>query len=112
MYIPALENLAQQAGRDRDMKCLTPQALVSDVYIQQLALQHLQVLGCHAALVSFEVIEGVVLTDGEDWTPMNGMTTSVGKLNRKAIAAKYMSEVDLICERTIDTKSRAVVYEK
>ena len=74
--LPALKLLAQEeaVAGNRDIELLDSEEkpLTSNQQIQQLALQHLQALGRDAALASFEIIEGLVLTRGsEEWTPTN-----------------------------------------
>ena len=67
---PALENLAHGAPSSNTQH-MSSEALVSGEVSQQLALQHLQTLGKNTGLASFEIVEGLLITDGEDWTPMN-----------------------------------------
>ncbi|PNY20704.1 Long-chain-fatty-acid-CoA ligase 1 [Tolypocladium capitatum] len=78
---PALEQLAIQHGLDPKSKTsLFTQrpGIVSD------ALQQLKQVAKSANLSSIEVVEGV------------GLTTAVGKLNRRAIMARYQTRVDQI----------------
>ena len=60
-----------QGAADSNIEFVDSEALVSGGTWQRLALQNLQMLGKNARLASFEIVEGLVMTDGEDWTPMN-----------------------------------------
>ena len=62
--LPALE-LAHGAPSSKS------QHISSEALVSGKALEHLQTLGRSTGLASFEIIEGLVITDGEDWTPMN-----------------------------------------
>lgn len=61
--------------------------------INKLVLKELQETGKSGGLAGSEIVEAVVLVD-EEWNPMNGLTTSAQKLNRRAILERYKTQVD------------------
>jgi long-chain acyl-CoA synthetase len=56
-------------------------------------LKELQATGCNGGLAGIEIVEAAVLVD-EEWNPMNGLTTSAQKFNRRAILERYKMQVD------------------
>ncbi|KAI9678467.1 MAG: long-chain fatty acid-CoA ligase [Trizodia sp. TS-e1964] len=86
---PALKKLASAHGIPGN----NLEELVHNEPLQAIVLKELQAAGRKGGLVGVEIIDGVVMVD-EEWTPANGMTTSAQKINRRAILAKYQTEVD------------------
>ncbi|KAL1955260.1 hypothetical protein VTO42DRAFT_8858 [Malbranchea cinnamomea] len=86
---PALVQLAKQNGIKGD----TIETLVHDEKLKSIILKELQNAGRVAGLKSFEIINGVVLSD-EEWTPQNGYTTAAQKLQRKKIVARFEKDID------------------
>jgi len=72
---------------------------VRDTILQELVLRELQKTGMAAGLASFEILEGVVLTDLE-WTPQNGFLTAAQKLNRRKILKDNQLDIDKIYAKT------------
>jgi long-chain acyl-CoA synthetase len=66
---------------------------VHEKRINELVLRELQSTGRSGGLAGIEIVEAVVLVD-EEWNPMNGLTTSAQKLNRRAILERYKKQVD------------------
>jgi long-chain acyl-CoA synthetase len=66
---------------------------VHEKKINGLVLKELQATGRSGGLAGIEIVEAVVLVD-EEWNPMNGLTTSAQKLNRRAILERYKRQVD------------------
>ncbi|KAF6786561.1 long-chain-fatty-acid-CoA ligase [Colletotrichum sojae] len=90
---PALRQLAQRHGLDTDAevsKLSQHPNIISD------ALQQLQEVATAAGLVSIEKVEAVVLVEDPEWSPQNGLTTAVGKLNRRGIIARYREQIDRV----------------
>ncbi|KAH6673357.1 hypothetical protein B0J14DRAFT_666648 [Halenospora varia] len=91
----ALQTLADSKSIEHtDLK-----SLVRNDVIKTLLLKELQTTARKAELASFEVIEGVVLTDFE-WTNMNGLLTPAQKLSRRNIVKLYQKEIDVAYGRT------------
>ncbi|KAK1637104.1 long-chain-fatty-acid-CoA ligase-like protein [Colletotrichum phormii] len=90
---PALKELATRHGLDpsAELSVLTQYSgVVRDT------LQQLQQIAKEAGLASIEVVESVVLVDDQEWTPQNGLTTAVGKLNRREIVNRYQGIIDRV----------------
>ncbi|MCJ1391685.1 long-chain fatty acid-CoA ligase [Xylographa bjoerkii] len=89
----ALERLAADNGIEYLLGSKDPS---HNDNLRRLVMKQLQTLGSSAGLARIEIVEGVVLADDGEWTPQNGMATSVGKLNRGAILKRYQKEIDMI----------------
>lgn len=61
-------------------------------------MKELQATGRGGGLAGIEIVEAVVMVD-EEWNPMNGLTTSAQKLNRRAILERYRKRVDEAYEK-------------
>ncbi|RQM04807.1 hypothetical protein DH86_00004039 [Scytalidium sp. 3C] len=57
-------------------------------------LKDMQAIGRKSGLVSFEIVQGVVLAD-EEWTPQNNLTTPTSKINRRALFERYKKDIEL-----------------
>ncbi|KAK1702959.1 hypothetical protein BDP67DRAFT_610081 [Colletotrichum lupini] len=90
---PALKDLAKRHGLDTP--CETS-ALIRHPFVVHGALLQLQQIAQEAGLASIEVVEAVVLVDDSEWTPQNGLTTAVGKLNRRGIVTRYQGLLDRV----------------
>ncbi|KAK1723045.1 long-chain-fatty-acid-CoA ligase-like protein [Colletotrichum acutatum] len=90
---PALKELVKRHGLD--FRCKTS-ALTRHPLVVHGALMQLQQIAQEAGLTSIEVVEAVVLVDDAEWTPQNGLTTAVGKLNRRGIVTRYQGLLDRV----------------
>ncbi|KAI9642738.1 long-chain fatty acid-CoA ligase [Ciborinia camelliae] len=64
--------------------------------IRLALMQEIRQIWSEAHLSGMEMLEGIVIAEETEWTPQNGMATSVGKLNRKFIARKYARDIDAL----------------
>ncbi|EPS40014.1 hypothetical protein H072_6184 [Dactylellina haptotyla CBS 200.50] len=61
--------------------------------IQAAVLKDLISVGRKGGLAGIEIIDGVVIAEGE-WTPQSGLLTAAMKLNRKGLTENYKAEID------------------
>ena len=68
--------------------------ICQDTTLTHLVDDEMQARGRKGGLGGIELIQGVVLSR-EEWTPDNGLVTYSRKLNRKHIAEKYKSQINI-----------------
>ncbi|KAI9830696.1 MAG: long-chain fatty acid-CoA ligase [Phylliscum demangeonii] len=88
---PALKKLAAEHGIEGH----GIEDLASNPKMQAIVARELQAAGRRAGLSPIELVEGVVMDDVE-WTPQNGLVTSVQKLNRRGILERQKKAVDKV----------------
>jgi long-chain acyl-CoA synthetase len=58
--------------------------------------KELREIGRQNGLHGVELIENVVITE-DQWTPRNGLVTSAQKLDRRAVVARFKTEIEEAC---------------
>ncbi|CAF3498899.1 unnamed protein product [Fusarium graminearum] len=86
-----LASIAKDLGVDEH-------SIYTDNKVRQALLKDLQATGRRAGLSSMEIVAAVVITP-EEWTPASGLVTATQKLNRRAINARYKTEIDKALEQ-------------
>ncbi|KAG0144613.1 hypothetical protein CROQUDRAFT_47089 [Cronartium quercuum f. sp. fusiforme G11] len=66
--------------------------LCQDAKVQEVILKELNEMGKKAGFKPLEMLQCVILSDGE-WTPENGCVTAAQKLNRREILHRFEDEV-------------------
>jgi len=62
--------------------------------VRALVLKECNAVGKKSGFKGIEMLQGVVLT-ADEWTPESGLVTAAQKLQRKKIAQKYDSEIQV-----------------
>ncbi|KAF4976719.1 hypothetical protein FZEAL_6655 [Fusarium zealandicum] len=84
----ALADIARDLGVDE-------QDMFTDSKVRSAVLEDLQSAGRESGLSSIEIVVAVVITH-EEWTPPSGLVTATQKLNRRAIQAKFKTEIHAV----------------
>lgn len=77
-----------------DAKQADIHTLCSDKSVQEAVLKECNVVGKKAGFKGIEMLEAIVLTPDE-WTPESGLVTAAQKIQRRALQAKYKTEIEV-----------------